>query len=129
MRASPLSHPLHAYGAVQANGFPVQVGVFCNLGGQQRELFRLSQPLGILHQALQALAKQSKPDPWLVLDELCYRRRSDAATAFAQASPVDAEKMQAYEKTWSAEGDDKSARDERLQAMFEAYDAKRWAAA
>lgn len=37
--------------------------------------------------ALKALAEKDVPDPWLVVDELCFRGEHDAAEAFAKAAP------------------------------------------
>ncbi len=51
--------------------------------------------------ALQALAHNDKPDPWLVADELCFRSEHDAAESFAKAAPrVDVEKLPAYVAAW-----------------------------
>jgi len=47
--------------------------------------------------ALKALAEKEKPDPWLVADELCFRKEHDAAEAFAKAAPrKDVEKLPGY---------------------------------
>jgi len=46
---------------------------------------------------LKQLASRDKPDPWLVVDELCRRGEFDKAEAFAKTAPrTDTEKLPAY---------------------------------
>ena len=62
--------------------------------------------------ALQRLAAQDHPDPWLVAEELCFRGARDAAAAFAAAAPRawKLEKLAAYVASRRGEGVDKETR-------------------
>jgi len=79
--------------------------------------------------ALEALAGEDKPDPWLVADELCHRGEYDAAQAFSKAAPrVVLEKLPAYVESRRGRAPDPKPR-AALAAAEQALAAKSWTVA
>jgi len=78
--------------------------------------------------ALERLASQEHPDPWLVAEELCFRGAHDAAAAFAAA--VKDEKLAAYVKSRrgrEADGEARRALGAAERLRMGSYGEEAWA--